>query len=148
MYKKSAFAQRLRQESTHLFDEIRRVFDGNGSNNATYKFMDLWFSDPSVTESVFAAINKPYRSLVPQFNNNRQAYYYKIIDETPCGYDTLPGGLQVGDKKQDGCVVTYNTCIGDNCFKRPDGTKFYQEKINMNYLENLYLTLSVIYLQV
>lgn len=77
----------------------------------------------------FAAINKPYRSLVPQFNNNRQAYYYKIIDETPCGYDTLPGGLQVGDKKQDGCVVTYNTCIGDNCFKRPDGTKFYQEKI-------------------
>ena len=59
MYKKSAFAQRLRQESTHLFDEIRRVFDENGSNNATYKFMDLWFSDPSVTESVFAAINKP-----------------------------------------------------------------------------------------
>ena len=77
----------------------------------------------------FFAINKPYRSFVPQFNINRKTYYYRIIDETPCGYDTLPGGLQVGDKTQDGCVVTYNTCIGDNCFQGQDGTKFYEERI-------------------
>jgi|694.fasta_scaffold143237_2 hypothetical protein len=77
----------------------------------------------------FVAINKPYRSLVQQFNNNGQAYYYKMIDETPCGYDTLPGGLQVSDKKQDGCFVRYEKCIGDNCLKRPDGTTFYQEQI-------------------
>lgn len=77
----------------------------------------------------FSAINKPYRSVVPRLNNGGKPYYYRIIDETPCGYDTLPGGLQVGGKKQDGCVVTYDTCIGDNCLKKPDGTTFYQEKI-------------------
>ena len=71
----------------------------------------------------------PYLTRIQKFNTEGKLYHYKLIDETPCGYITLPGSIQVSDKNQDGWIVTYNTCIGNNCLTRSDGTKYYAETI-------------------
>ncbi len=46
----------------HLFEDICRIASGiipRTSPTAAYKFMDLWFNDPSVVESVLSAMRSP-----------------------------------------------------------------------------------------
>lgn len=43
----------------HLFEDICRISSGIFPSASSYKFTDLWFNDPSVVESVFAAMRTP-----------------------------------------------------------------------------------------
>ena len=74
---------------------------------------------------------EPYRSLNLQGQSiNGNLLGWKLINIQPCGYTILHNGIQVDNKTVDNCMVTYNKCIGDNCYKKPDGTLYYNEHIS------------------
>ena len=75
-------------------------------------------------------IEEPFKSLNLQGRNNNGKFVgWKIINFQACGYDTLPNGIKVSDKKVDNCMVTYDKCVGNNCYKKPDGSLFFTDRI-------------------